>query len=141
MTSLIVDASVLAKVLADEKDSPLARAQLQTAREIVCPDLALAEAYTALWKKWRRKQYLGEQLQDAPRLLQLLVTRTVPLSSLFGRAAELAWLLNDPIYYCFYLALAEREVAPLVTADARLAATAGELGGLDVRMLEQACNI
>jgi predicted nucleic acid-binding protein len=140
MSSLIVDASVLAKVFADEKDSSLARAELETAREIVCPDLAMAEAYMALWKKWRRKQFLDEQLKEAPRLLQLLVTRSVPLSLLFGRAAELARLFNHPIYDCFYLALAEQERAPLVTADARLMAAAGEMRGVEVRTLGTACN-
>jgi predicted nucleic acid-binding protein len=90
----------------------------------------------ALWKKWRRKQYLTSDLQKAPLALAALVTRVVPLSLLFARAAEMSHALSHPIYDCFYLTLAERERVPLITADKRLAAAAARLEGVVVCMLE-----
>jgi predicted nucleic acid-binding protein len=39
---------------------------------------------------------------------------------LASRAFEIAAELRHPVYDCFYLALAEREEASLVTADRRL---------------------
>jgi predicted nucleic acid-binding protein len=39
---------------------------------------------------------------------------------LLARAMEVARLLKHPVYDCVYLALAERERATVVTADARL---------------------
>ncbi len=51
-------------------------------------------------------------------------SRIVPTEELAGAALRFAIDLRHPIYDCFYLALAEREEATLVTADARLLAVA-----------------
>jgi predicted nucleic acid-binding protein len=48
---------------------------------------------------------------------------------------ELALLQDHPIYDCFYLALAEREHLPIVTADGRLLAAARKLGTIEARPL------
>ena len=42
------------------------------------------------------------------------------MSALRDRALAIAIELRHPAYDCFYLALAERSTAPLVTADERL---------------------
>lgn len=129
MTSLIADASVLVKIIAEEDGSEAARLLLKGAEEIVCPDLAFAEAFVAIWKKQRRGELPAEHLGRAPSLLRRLVTRSVPLSALFEQAATLSRSLDHPIYDCFYLALAERDGLPLVTADARLLAAAARVEG------------
>jgi predicted nucleic acid-binding protein len=43
--------------------------------------------------------------------------------------------LNHPIYACFYLALAERERAPLVCADKKMIKKAKRLKGIEIRAL------
>jgi predicted nucleic acid-binding protein len=48
----------------------------------------------------------------------------IPIEELRVRALALAIELRHPIYDCFYLALAERENAPLVTADEAMIAAA-----------------
>ncbi len=58
-----------------------------------------------------------------------------PLLPLTEDAFEIAVSLNHPVYDCFYLALARRESAPLVTADKHLAATAQALPDVKVRLL------
>jgi len=47
----------------------------------------------------------------------------------------LAIKLKHPIYDCFYLALAKREHAPLVSVDKRLIAAAKKVKGIEARAL------
>jgi predicted nucleic acid-binding protein len=58
-----------------------------------------------------------------------------PLLPLADEGLEIAAKLNHPVYDCFYLALARREGAPLITADKRLAAAAQALPDVEVRLL------
>jgi predicted nucleic acid-binding protein len=58
-----------------------------------------------------------------------------PLLPLMDDALEIAISINHPVYGCFYLALARRENAPLVTGDKRLAAAALALSDVEVRLL------
>ena len=53
-----------------------------------------------------------------------IVTRLVPLEDLAHNALAIAAELKHPIYNCFYVALAERDSAALVTSDKRLLALA-----------------
>ena len=59
----------------------------------------------------------------------------IPLEDLRAHALEFAIELDHPIYDCFYLALAERERCPLVTADARLLSATKRAKGIEVRKL------
>lgn len=70
-------------------------------------------------------------MNDAPSYFE----RLVPLGDLAGRATEIAIELNHPIYDCFYLALAERERAPIVSADAKLLGAAKKMKGIEGRKL------
>jgi predicted nucleic acid-binding protein len=59
----------------------------------------------------------------------------IPDEELRVRAFTLAFDLKHPIYDCFYLALAERERCPLITADSRLIAAAKAVKGVKLRLL------
>lgn len=133
--SLIVDASVLVKLLAEEDGSHEARQIFVNEPDLVAPDFAVAEVFSALWKKWRRGQFRPEQLDEVPGVLADLVTRLVPIAELIEPAARLSRSLDHPIYDCFYLALAERDGLPFVTADARLLAAAARVAGVEARRL------
>ncbi len=50
--------------------------------------------------------------------------RILALGGFAERAIELATALRHPIYDCFYLAVAECQSAPLVTADETMIAAA-----------------
>jgi predicted nucleic acid-binding protein len=52
----------------------------------------------------------------------------VPVADLYEDALRLAIDLDHPIYDCFYVALAMRNQAPLVTADRKLMELAGIAG-------------
>jgi predicted nucleic acid-binding protein len=131
--SLIVDASVAVKWVTEEEGSAEARA-LYLAEECIAPTLIIAEVGNALWKKQRRgivtAQHTQEALQRLPRHLRL-----IDLGELAMRAAQIAGDLDHPIYDCFYLALAERERAPIVSADAKLLAAAKKMKGVEGRKL------
>ena len=133
--SLIVDASVATKWFFEEDDFEVARSFLNRGEILFAPDLIIAEVGNAFWKRCRLG-YLSsalavESLTMVPRLFDELV----PLVSLCGAAMELSAELPHPIYDCFYLALAERERMPILSADARMIALGKRLGTIDIRKL------
>jgi predicted nucleic acid-binding protein len=133
--SLIVDASVAVKWFSQETDSDKAEALLSGVQPLIAPDLIIAEIGNALWKKVGRRLLQGDQaikaMVDAPGFFDRLVS----LDELGPRAAEMAVELRHPAYDCFYLALAERERAPLVSADDKLLAAAKKLKRIEVQKL------
>jgi predicted nucleic acid-binding protein len=117
---LVVDASVAVKWLLPEPGRPLARRLLTEGEPLCAPDLLLAEVGNALWKNIRRGMPAGP-LREAWALLPPSFQRLVPMGELAAAAFDLALRHDHPVYDCFYVALARRESAPLITADARLA--------------------
>ena len=132
--TLIVDASVAVKWVVDEPGSDKALALYADEGDLAAPTLILAEVGNALWKKYRKNLVTGPQLKLALESLPRFFEHLCDLPELAPRARELALRLDQPIYDCFYLALAERESAALVTADARLFAAARK-GRIKVSML------
>ena len=133
----VVDASVAAKWLAPELDSPLADALLDD--QLAAPDLIYAEVGNILWKKQLRGEMDGATAQVGARWLLQWPMQVHDSAGLLTDALDLALRLQHPAYDCFYLALAQRLDAPLVTADRRLhtrcrARDAGSLRGR-VRLL------
>lgn len=132
--TLVVDASVAAKWVLGEADSPRARA-LQAEGGLIAPSLIAAEVGNALWKAVRRDGIARQDALDAIRTILLAFDALIPIEDLRLRALELSLDLNHPIYDCFYLALAERERAPLVCVDGRLQAKAKKLKSIQIRIL------
>jgi predicted nucleic acid-binding protein len=123
--TLVVDASVALKWFVSEPGSDAAVRVLDSGEPLIAPDLVLAEVCNAAWKSLRRRQLddaqFDEVATDMPEAFQRLVT----LDRLVRPAAALARTLDHPIYDCFYLALAEAEDVPMVTADRRLVTALG----------------
>ena len=132
---LVIDASVAVKWFVEQDNFEAARALATPPREVVAPELVLAEIASALWKYVRTNQLKPETAQAMLAQAHKPFTRLVPLEPLLPAAFELAVAIQHPIYDCFYLALAQREGAPLITADKRLAAAARGLPGIEVRLL------
>ena len=133
--SLIVDASVAVKWFAAEPDSDKAEAILGSRDDLLAPDLVLAELGNALRKKVALGLVTTRQAIDAVRRAPTFFYRLYPLPDLAARATEIAIDLQHPIYDCFYLALAERERLPLVSADTPLLAAGRVMKGIEVRGL------
>ena len=85
-----------------------------------------------LWKKARRNEVADAQpyLEELARLPDAVVLR--PSADLVAHAAAIAFEIDHPIYDCLYLACADAEGAPLVTADGKLRDAAQGYPGVDV---------
>jgi predicted nucleic acid-binding protein len=118
---LVVDASVAVKWVVPELLSDEAAQLLAGDEDLIAPDLLEVEAANALWKKTMRRELSGREADRALGLLHESGLVLRPTRPLLPRAAAIARRLSHPVYDCVYLALAETERAPLVTADERLA--------------------
>lgn len=117
----VVDASVALKWVIPESDSSLAH-DIRRGGDFIAPDLLISECVNAIWKRSRREGYAEDERNEALQLIVHLKVELMPTRDLAVRAGTLAQALDHPAYDCFYLALAERSGAPLLTADDRLAA-------------------
>ncbi len=118
--TLVVDASVALKWFVNEDGSDRAVSLLKADRPVIAPDLLLAEVCNAAWKSLRRREIDPAQLDQIAIDVAVPFQRLIPLDRLLRRAVTIAGELDHPVYDCLYLALAEAEDAPLITADRRL---------------------
>lgn len=118
--SWVVDASITVKWLTPERLTENADRLLASGEPLIAPDLVFVEAANALWKKTQRREITLREATAALDLLRAAGLEARPTPPLLRRALELAGRLEHPVYDCVYLALAEVEHLPLVTADARL---------------------
>jgi predicted nucleic acid-binding protein len=125
--TIVVDASVAVKWLLPEAGSPAAAALRDQDPSLTAPSLIAAEIGNAVWKAVRSgKVQRSEALAGIGAVLGWFES-LIPIELLCVRALELAIALRHPIYDCFYLALAERDNAPLATADEAMIAAARKL--------------
>jgi predicted nucleic acid-binding protein len=117
---VVVDASVAVKWFIQEPDRPAARRLLEPQSHLIAPDLIVAEVANAMWRRTLAGEGHARQASLTAASLPRFFAWLLPLTPLAARAVEIAAELRHPVYDCFYLALAEREEAMLVTADRRL---------------------
>ena len=133
--TLVIDASVAAKWVLPEVLWERADALRLSGEPFIAPDLIFAEIGNALWKRAIQGEITAVIAVEALATATGLFSALAPMAALAGRAAEIAIAMKHPIYDCFYLALAERERAPLVTADKKLLALARAVKNIEVRAL------
>lgn len=119
--TIVVDASIALKWLLPEPDSIDAEGVASGDHLLIAPTLVIAESCNAVWKRLRRGQVAAEHAQLVVARLPKFFDALVADAGLAPMAMTIARALDHPVYDCFYLALAEREEATLVTADRRLA--------------------
>lgn len=118
MSRWVVDASVAAKWVIPEPESPWAEALLDD--RLIAPDLLYAEVANILWKKQQRAEVEPATADVAARWLLSVPLDIHRAADLMPDALTLAMRLQHPAHDCFYLALAVRTDATMVTADRRL---------------------
>jgi predicted nucleic acid-binding protein len=121
--TIVVDASVAAQWVLEQESSPRANA-LRLEGGLIAPSLIAAEIGSALWKAVRRGVVTGDEALAAIEVALLPFEALIATEELRIRALALAVELQHPIYDCFYIALAEREQATLITADEGMIAAA-----------------
>jgi predicted nucleic acid-binding protein len=132
--TIVVDASVAAQWVLQQEGSARAAA-LRAESGLIAPSLIASEIGSAIWKAVRRSNISRADARVAIEVALRPFERLVPDEELRMRALDLAIELEHPIYDCFYLALAKRERAPLISADRRLLAAAKRAKGIEVRAL------
>lgn len=131
--TIVVDASVGVKWVLPEAGSECAAAIRLADDDLIAPSLAYADIGNAIWRAVVRGDVSAAEARRVLKVAGSHYRRIIPLAELADRALELATRLRHPIYDCFYLALAEREHCPLITADARLIAAAKAMKGVELR--------
>lgn len=116
-----VDASVAVKWFVPEPHHKRARGLLGPRIERHAPDLLLAEACSAVWKKARR----GE-IEQAERFLDRIlklpgIIHLQRTQALLSEAMATALRIDHPVYDSLYVACASLTGSVLITADRRLA--------------------
>jgi predicted nucleic acid-binding protein len=116
--SFVVDASVALKwFLADEPGTERARAIVEADVALVAPDLLIVEVCNAAWRAARLgrlgRAQVGEIAAVLPQFFDAL-SSAVPFAP---RAVAIAGEIDHPVYDCLYVALAEAQQTPLITAD------------------------
>jgi predicted nucleic acid-binding protein len=120
----VVDASVAVKWILPEPGSSAAAALRDEDPNLIAPSFVTAEIGSALWKAIQRGILDRSDGIAAIEAALIWFQAVIPLEDLRARALALAIDLRHPIYDCFYIALAERENARLVTADEAMIAAA-----------------
>lgn len=127
----VVDASVALKWYFDEPGSAAAEALLEEhaggRRDLMAPDLVVAELANGIWKKVRRGECSPEIAASILDLWEDDVPELLPSAGLAERALELALALGHPVYDCLYLAAAIAHEASFATSDRALARVARTL--------------
>lgn len=118
MSQVVVDASVAVKWVLREEHELLARRVLSSGR-LLAPHLLWAEVGNTLWKRYRRRQASVEEVRGMLADVQSLPVTTFAHTPLLSAALDLAISLDQTVYDCLYLALAEARNSTMVTADRR----------------------
>lgn len=125
---LILDASVLLKLVVDEAGTKEAVALLDRPASRIAPDWVFIEAANALWNKVKYSHLLERHAEEGLKSLARFVDEVVPASELVDNAVSLAFRLRHPVYDTLYLALAVRKDGVVITADRDFAKAASKAG-------------
>lgn len=121
---IVVDASVLANVVADDgDDGRRARQELRAGGDLAAPDLIDVETVAVLRKRWLTGTVSDQRFAAAIEDLEELTLDRYPTLRFMRRAYELR--ANVTSYDAAYVALAEALNCELLTADERLSKASG----------------
>jgi predicted nucleic acid-binding protein len=114
----IVDASVAVKWVLREEHGATARRLLSSSR-LLAPHLLWAEVVNTLWKRHRRREASVEEVRQMLAEMRRFPVVTFAHWPLLPKALELAISLEQTVYDCLYLALADTRGGIMITADRR----------------------
>jgi predicted nucleic acid-binding protein len=118
VSRIVIDASVAVKWVLREQHVATARQVLAT-KELLAPHLLWAEVGNILWKRQRRRESSIEEVRRMLAEFQRLPVTTFAHWPFLAAALDLAISLEQTVYDCLYLALAEARNSVMVTADRR----------------------
>jgi predicted nucleic acid-binding protein len=104
------------------------RALLDAADLVIAPELVVAEVCNAFRKYVRARVLSGVQAEESAERALALVDHMQPLRDLVVEVFALTSRNDSSVYDLFYLALAQRTGATLMTADRALQLAAIRMG-------------
>jgi predicted nucleic acid-binding protein len=113
---VVVDASVAVKWVLNEVGSAQANA-IREEEGLIAPSLIAVEIGSALWKAVRRGHVSRLNALAALQASLMPFSELAPNETLHEQALSLALDVSHPVHDCFYLALAQRDDSPIITAD------------------------
>jgi len=116
----VLDASAAIEIVVERPQAARLGSILEEADLVLAPDLFVPEVVNAMWKYHQFEKW---SLAVCDRTLEAalsLVDVLVPSRELYGEAFLLARTARRPAYDMFYVALARREDATLLTSDVQL---------------------
>lgn len=125
---VVLDASAAVRVCRNAGEVPEFVKTLEEAHEVIAPQLAIAELTSALWKYLEFSDVDRQAAESGLRAALTLVDRFVPMEALAVEAFDVAALSGCSAYDSFYLVLARRNGAVLLTADKALRQKAKSMG-------------
>lgn len=121
---MILDASIVAKFLLPEENSSAVIRMISEGTVQAAPNILEFEIYSLLCKHYRNGTLSEQTVRDAESIwIQYRIEGFItlyPEACYLTKAFELSCKLRHPLYDCCYLALAQRENCPLITADRQL---------------------
>ena len=130
---VVLDANCAIEIALNKPEGDRLKAMLDESEQVLAPDLLIPEFVNALWKYHQFNQLSLSVCDQAMELLPVLVETFVPSQEIYREAFALtraqqsrAVVVNT--YDMFYLALARRENAVLLTLDATLKKEAKRAG-------------
>ena len=128
---IVVDASVLANVLADDgEDGRRARDRIGKESDLAAPDLVDVETVAVLRKRWLKGDLSERRFVSAIDDLEDVDLDRYPALPLMRRAFDLR--ANVSAYDASYIALAEGLACTFLTTDERLARAPGSRCRIEV---------
>lgn len=128
---IVVDASIVVKLLVNEPSSLLALQRIEHEAVRLAPDLCVLEVANAMSKKVRYDGLPVSVVMRALDTLPRVVTQFIGSSELMAAGMALSVQCRHALYDCLYLALAVREKCLLLTADAKFVAACRVAGLAD----------
>lgn len=122
---IVIDASVVVKVLTLEQHSGVARDRVLREPERTAPDWLHAEIASALSKKVRYAGLPADLARRSFSAVSSVIPDVVPTRPLLERAIAVSIVLRHALYDCVYLALAVELDCSVLTADRKFAEAAG----------------
>jgi predicted nucleic acid-binding protein len=120
MSTYVVDASIGIKLFLDEEFAEEVERLFASETTLLVPDLFFIECTNILWKRVARGLYPLADAQENIAELDRLHLPATATATLMRRAFVLACQYGATAYDACYLALAEQQGVPLLTADAPL---------------------
>lgn len=116
---IVVDANVAIKWVVEQPHFERARDIVARGTVLIVPAMFVAEVTSTLWKYIRNDEISAPQAQAGLASILSQISIFEQDADLAEEALDRGAELNCAPYDCFYLALAMRRGAPLVTADKR----------------------